>query len=174
VYRVCNQTNPRDTPTWRQQYQIQYADESARVGSIDPHRQTMVDLEYFVRELRDEGHEVLVFMDANQNKSRCYRPLIHDQKFKSDTGLNIDGTIDGSLKPFVQNTGMYYILNTKHGDENVPRSRCPGSSVINYVYVSEGFLEHVKCIGMLNFDAGFDSDHRKFFLDINFESVFGT
>jgi hypothetical protein len=35
--------------------------------SIDPHRQTMVDLEYFVRELRDEGHEVVVFLDANQN-----------------------------------------------------------------------------------------------------------
>jgi hypothetical protein len=26
----------------------------------------------------------------------------------------------------------------------------------------------------LSFDAVFDSDHRKFFLDIDFESVFGT
>jgi hypothetical protein len=70
AYIVCNQTNPGDTTAWRKQYQIQYYDESARVGSIDPHRQTMVDLEYFGREIRDKGHEVVVFMDANQNESR--------------------------------------------------------------------------------------------------------
>jgi hypothetical protein len=174
VYIICNQTNPGDTTTWRQQYQIQYADESARVGSIDPHRQTMVDLEYFVRELCDEGHEVVVFMDAKQNEARCYRTQTHDRKFKPDSGFNIDGTIDGSLKTFVQNTGLHNILNTKHGDENVPPSRCPEASVIDYVYVLEGLLEHVIGIGMLNFDAVFDSDHRTFFLDIDFESVVCT
>jgi hypothetical protein len=78
------------------------------------------------------------------------------------------------LKTFAENTGLQNILNTKHGDENVPPTRCPGSSVIDYVYVSEGLLEHVIGIGMLNFDAVFDSDHRTFFLDIDFESVFGT
>jgi hypothetical protein len=144
------------------------------VGSIDPHRQTMVDLEYFVRELHDEGHEVVVFMDANQNESRCYRPQTNDRKLKSDTGFNIEGTTDESLKIFVQNTGLHNILNTKHGDENVPPSRCPGSSVIDYVYVSEGLLEHILGIGMLNFDVVFDSDHRTFFINIDFESVFGT
>jgi hypothetical protein len=70
AYKVCNQTNPGDTMAWRQQYQTQYVDESARVGAIDLHRQTMVDLEYFVKELRDEGHAVVVFMDGNQNESR--------------------------------------------------------------------------------------------------------
>jgi hypothetical protein len=45
VDRVCNQTNPGDTTAWRQQYHIQYSDESARVGSIDLHIQTMVYLE---------------------------------------------------------------------------------------------------------------------------------
>jgi hypothetical protein len=69
---------------------------------------------------------------------------------------------------------LHNIPNTKHGDENVPPTRCPGSSVIDYVYVSEGLLEHVIGIGMLSFDAVFDSDHRTFFIDIDFESVFGT
>jgi hypothetical protein len=134
----------------------------------------MVDLEYFVKELHEEGHEVVVFMDANQNEARWYRPQTHDQKFKSDTGFNIDGTIDGSLKTFVQNTGLHNIINTKHGNENVPPLRSPGSSVIDYVYVSEGILEHAVGIGMLNLDAVFDSDHMTFFLDIDFESFFGT
>jgi hypothetical protein len=104
------------------------------------HRQTMVDLEYFLKDLRDKGHEVVFFMDSNPNESRCYRPQTHDRKFKSDTGFNIDGTIDGSLKAFVQNTGLHNIINTKHGHENVPPSMSPGSSVIDYVYVSEGLL----------------------------------
>jgi hypothetical protein len=90
---------------------------------------------------------------VNQNESRCYRLQTQDRKFKSDTGINIDGTIDGSLKTFVQNTGLHNILNTKHGDENVPPSMSPGSSAIDYVYVSEGILEHVVGIGMCNFDA---------------------
>jgi hypothetical protein len=68
---------------------------------------------------------------------------------------------------------LHNILNTKHGDENVLPERCPGSSVIDYAYISEGLLEHVISIGMLNFDVVFDSDHRTFFLDIDFESVFG-
>jgi hypothetical protein len=144
------------------------------MGSIDPHRQTVVDLEYFIRELRDKGHAVVFFLDAHQNESRCYRPQTHDWKFKPNTGFNIDGTIDGSLKTFVESTGLHNILNTKHGDENVPPTRCPGLSVIDYVYVSEGLLEHVIGIGMLNFDAVFDSDRRTFSLYIDFEFVFGT
>jgi hypothetical protein len=91
-----------------------------------------------VKELSDEGHEVVVLMDANQNESRCYRPKTHDQKLKSDTGFKIVGTIDGSLKTFVQNIGLHNNLDTKHGDENMPPSRSPGSSVIDYVYISEG------------------------------------
>jgi hypothetical protein len=45
-YRVCNQINLGDTTAWRQQYQTQYVDETARAGEIDPHIQTMVDIEY--------------------------------------------------------------------------------------------------------------------------------
>jgi hypothetical protein len=70
-------------------------------------------------------------MDANQNDSRCYRPQTHDRKFKSDTGFNIDGAIDGSLKTFVQNTGLHNILNTKHGNENVPPSIVQARQLLN-------------------------------------------
>jgi hypothetical protein len=70
-------------------------------------------------------------MDANQNDSRWYRPQTHNLKFKSDNGFNIDGTIDGSLKRIVQNTGLHY--NTKHVDENVPPTGSLGSSLIDYV-----------------------------------------
>jgi hypothetical protein len=78
------------------------------------------------------------------------------------------------LKTFVENTGLQNSINTRDGDENVPPTRSPGSSVINYVYVSEGLLEHIVGIGMIYFDAVFDSDHQSFFLDIDFEYFFGA
>jgi hypothetical protein len=69
---------------------------------------------------------------------------------------------------------IHIILNTKHGDEKVPPTRSPGSSVIDYVYITEDLLEHVLGIGMISVDAIFNSDYRNFFLDNDIESFFGT
>jgi hypothetical protein len=113
-------------------------------------------------------------MDAHKNESQCYRPHNHNLKFKSEKWFNIDGTLDGSLKTFVQNSGLHNILNTKHGDENAQPIRIPGSSVIDCVYVSEGLLSHVVGIRMLHYDAEFDSDRRTFFLDIDIDPFFGS
>jgi hypothetical protein len=70
-----------------------------------PHKQTLVDLEYFVNDLRQKEHDMAIFIDENQNDRRCYRPQGHDKHFESDGGFNIDGRIDGSLKIFFENTG---------------------------------------------------------------------
>jgi hypothetical protein len=63
-------------------------------------------------------------------------------------------------------------LNNKHGSENVPPTREPVSKVIDYVFISEGFLPHITVIGMLSQDAVFASDHRTFFMDLDVESYF--
>jgi hypothetical protein len=70
VYRVCNQTDPDETTAWKQQYNIQHEDESARKGNIDPHKQTLVDLEYFVNNLRNKENDVAIFIDVNHNDKR--------------------------------------------------------------------------------------------------------
>jgi hypothetical protein len=74
VYRVCDQIDPGDTTAWKQQYNIQYEDESACTGNIDTHKQTLVYREYFVSDLRHKEHDVAIFIDANQSDRRCYRP----------------------------------------------------------------------------------------------------
>jgi hypothetical protein len=173
VYRVCDQTDPGDTTAWKQQYNIQYEDESASIGNIDPHKQTLVDLEYFVNDLRNKEHNVDIFIDANHNDKRCYRPQGHDKQFESDGGFNIDGQSDGSLKTFMENTGLVNALNNKHGSGNVPPTREPGLKVIDYVMASEGLLPHITLIGMLSQDAVFASDHRSFFIDLDAVSYFG-
>jgi predicted Rdx family selenoprotein len=86
VYRVCDQNDPGDTTAWKQQHNIQYEDKTARVGKRDPHKQTFVNLEYFVHELRNKEHDVAIFINANQNDRRCVRPQGHAQHFQSKMG----------------------------------------------------------------------------------------
>jgi PP-loop superfamily ATP-utilizing enzyme len=63
VFRVGQNRNAGDATAFQQQYRTQYADETARV-EINPHKQMMIDLEYFTEELKTDGFEVVVFIDA--------------------------------------------------------------------------------------------------------------
>jgi hypothetical protein len=173
VYRVCDQTVSGETFAWKQKYNIQYEDESARIGNIDPHKLTLVDMEYFVNDLRQKEHNVAIFIDANQNDRRYYRPQGHDKYFELYGGFNIDGRLVGSLKTFMENTGLVNALNNEHGSENVPPTREPGSKVIDYVLVSEGLIPHITSIGMLSQDVVFSSDHRSFFMGLDAVLHFG-
>jgi hypothetical protein len=55
----------------------------------------MIDLEYFTEDLKADGFEVVVLIDAN--KPICHRVHAHnlDHKYKSKSGFHIDGSIDG-------------------------------------------------------------------------------
>jgi hypothetical protein len=68
AYRVCKQTNPGDLTTSRQQNGIMYEDEELRPYLVDPHKQTLIDMQYHVKNLKTDGHEELIFMDANKAK----------------------------------------------------------------------------------------------------------
>jgi hypothetical protein len=51
VYRVGHNRNTGNTTAFQQQYRMQYADETARI-EINPHKQTMIDLKYFMEEIK--------------------------------------------------------------------------------------------------------------------------
>jgi hypothetical protein len=74
VYRVGHNHNVGDART-------QYSDETARV-EINPHKQTMIDLEYFTEELKTDGFKVVVFIDANKTLDHRFRSHNHDHKYK--------------------------------------------------------------------------------------------
>jgi hypothetical protein len=63
-YRVGLNRNTVDATAFQQEYRTQYADDTAGV-EINPHKQTLIDLEYFTEELKTDGFEVVVFIDAN-------------------------------------------------------------------------------------------------------------
>jgi hypothetical protein len=53
-YRVCIQTNPGATTSSNQQHGIMYADEELRPFMMNPHHQTMLDIQYFVQDLQEK------------------------------------------------------------------------------------------------------------------------
>jgi hypothetical protein len=59
---------------YMQQYTVQYEDEELKIFLLDPHRQTMIDLEYFIQELRDKGHHVMTSIEANEDGFHQFRP----------------------------------------------------------------------------------------------------
>jgi hypothetical protein len=67
AYIVCKQTNPGDITASKQQFGIMYEDEELRPYIVDPHNQTIIDLQYHVEKLKADGHEVLIFMDSNES-----------------------------------------------------------------------------------------------------------
>jgi hypothetical protein len=85
VYRVGHNQDAGDTTAFQQQYRTKYADDTARV-QIDPHKQTMIDLEYFTEELKTDGFEVVVFIDANEPIDHRVRAQNHDHKYMHYTG----------------------------------------------------------------------------------------
>jgi hypothetical protein len=58
-----------------------YEDEELWQYLVDPHKQTLIDLQYHVEKLKGYGHEVLICMDANQVEEQVYQAQTHNEKF---------------------------------------------------------------------------------------------
>jgi hypothetical protein len=112
--RVCKQTNPGDLTSSKQQLGITYNYEELRPYLVDPHKQTLIDVPYFVEKLKAIGHEVLILMDANQAEEQTYQPQSHNITLVTKKGFHFDGTIGGSLQSFMQNGGLINILQQMH------------------------------------------------------------
>jgi hypothetical protein len=72
AYIVCSQREPGDTTASKKQQCIQYADEELIPYVLDPHNQTLIDLQYFFQELQQGCNKVILFLDANQDEHHSY------------------------------------------------------------------------------------------------------
>jgi hypothetical protein len=80
-----------------------------------------------VEKLKTDGHELLIFMDANQAEEQLYQAPAHNEKFVTKKGFHVDGSIDGSLQSFIQNCGLINVLRRMHKG-GVPTTHARGSA----------------------------------------------
>jgi hypothetical protein len=156
VYRVGHNRNAGDATAFQQQYRTQNADQTARV-EINPHTQTMIDLEYFTEELKTDCFKVFVFIDANRPLDHIVCLQNHDHKYKLDKGFHIDGSIDGSIATYSHNCGMSNILSERHAESGaeIPNTHLRGSKQIDFVLTTSGIALFIQYIGLLDFDVIF-------------------
>jgi predicted SpoU family rRNA methylase len=92
-----------------------YKDEELRPYLLDPHKQTLIDVPYFVEKLKATGHEVLVLMDANQAEEQTYQPQSHNVTLVTKKGFHVDSAIGVSLQSFMK-CMKALCLTHMHGD----------------------------------------------------------
>jgi hypothetical protein len=175
VYRVGHNRNAGDATVFQQQYRTQYADETARV-EINPHKQTMINLEYFTEELKTDGFEVVVFIDAYEPIDHRVRTQNHGHKYKSESGVHIDGSIDGSIETYIQDCGLSNMPAECHAESGaeIPNTHLRESKQIEFFLATPGIALFIQSIGLLDFDVIFRTDHRTFFIDIEMVGFFGS
>jgi hypothetical protein len=169
-YRVCNQTNPGATTASNQQHGIICADEELRPFMMNPHHQTMIDIQYFVKDLQEKGHEIIVMIDAYQPEGQYYQSQLHNEKIRTAQGFRVDGSIDGSIQTFMSKCGLDNAITLMH-DGIVPNTHMRVSSHIDFPLTSAGLREYIEKVGLLD-NSVLHSDHRVMFLDLN-ASLFG-
>jgi hypothetical protein len=122
---------------------------------VDPHKQTLIDFQYFVDDLTLKGREVLVIIDANQSEEQIYQPQAHtmkleeqiyqpqdhNMKFVTQKGFHVDGYTDGSLSSFMSNGGMINIIRQMH-ECIVPNTHARRSIQIDFVLGTAVLSEH--------------------------------
>jgi hypothetical protein len=168
-YIVCKQTNAGDLTSSKQQLGTIYEDEELRPFLLDPHTQTLIDFQYFLEELKENGHEVLSLMDANQTEEQTFQPQIHNTKLVKKKGFHVDGSIDGSLKIFMRNCGLINVLRQMH-EGIVPNNHAHHRSVQIYTppLITASLAEYVLDVGLLDRSI-LQIDHSGFFVDLGIE-----
>jgi hypothetical protein len=137
---------------------------------VDPRKQTLIDLQYHVEKLKTDGNEVIIFIDANQAEEQVYQAPTHNEKFVTQKGFHVDGSIDGSLKSFIQNCGLINVLR-RMNEGVVPITHARGSSQIDFPLITSGLSEHVVDVGLLDRSI-LQSDHSGMFIDLRIEGTF--
>jgi hypothetical protein len=80
TYIVCSQRDPGDKTGSKQQQCAQYADDELIPYVLDPHKKTLIYLQYFVQELQQGRDEVILFLDVNQDEYQSCRSQYHDAR----------------------------------------------------------------------------------------------
>jgi hypothetical protein len=118
---------------------------------IDPRKRLFEDLQTKIEELKGEGEEIIVLMDANDTLQ-----MPNSQLTSWAVKLNLSD-----------------VHTTLHGTVDEPATYSRGSSRIDYILSTEGILNYITEAGILPLHELVLSDHRALFIDVNMRAFLG-
>jgi hypothetical protein len=146
VYRVCqsNISTEGSKTAYRQQWHI--ADER-NISPNDPRSLLLLDLGSTIAVLQQQGHEIIILMDANESTSTPHSKLAAWMRLHS------------LCDPLIQ----------RHGSDNQPPTYKRGTKRIDYIFTSRNIGEFVSAAGILPYNHLVPSDHKALFIDVDLQ-----
>jgi hypothetical protein len=132
----------------------------------------LIDLQYFVQELQQEGDDFILFLDANQDEHQIFQSQEHNECFKTKSGFHVDISIDGSLRTFMFNCGLTNLLTDVHS-EHILNTHLRGFKQMDFSLVTDEMRPCIKAIGLLD-ESILKSDHRAIFLELGIILIFSA
>jgi hypothetical protein len=154
-----------------QQHKIQYADEELRPFIVYQHRQTIIDLEHFVQELKDKGHHILIIIYANEDEQHQLHDQGHEYQLVTKNGFHMDGNHNESVGTMMANCGLINAIKELN-EGGLPNTHNRGTRQIDFVLCKEGLLDYIARVGFLD-SSVLGSDHKGFFADLNTAGLTG-
>jgi hypothetical protein len=165
-YCVCPRPPPSNiVSAYYQQSCVMESEDESLGLPIDPHHQTIRDLQIFIQSYQQQGFFISLLMDGNQDDLHAFQQQDIPTKVCSLLRFNYDKHIDGSTTTLIESCNLVNIHKLMHGD--VPATHKSGSFQIDFAFLSYGAIEFIHRCGVLDFNALFSSDHRSLFLDID-------
>jgi len=137
-----------------------------------PKRQLFLDLQAWISSLQDQGHDIILSLDANEvydpdsPAPRC--PLVFVQGKPT-----ICPNHNGKLATLISTCSLIDPLARQHPSRPFPASHSRGSSRIDFILISQTLYESVIRSGCLCFHSLFlRGDHRPYFLDMDPKLLF--
>ena len=150
AYRGCQkQVTDGSFTSYIQQYTVQQSE-----GNPTPYPRTQVieDLTKFIQECKNQGDEIILCMDANEDLEDGE----HIQK-GTITKLTQDNTL----------ICAHEYLGDKSGTSEISNKR------IDFMLVTPGVLPAIIRVGKRPYSEGITSDHRALYLDFGADTLFG-
>jgi hypothetical protein len=146
VYRVCTDTITTAGSQTAYSQQWHMAD-SRDISPNDPRALLLVDLGLSIAACQQQGHEIIVLMDANEGISTPHSKLA--------AWVRLHSLCD----PLVQ----------RHGDNIQPPTYKRGTTRIDYILTSRHIAEFVSAAGILPYNHLVPSDHKAVFVDVDIQ-----
>lgn len=172
-YRVCENTpaSAGVKTAFMQQYRGISAKLCAGNKSADPNprRQFILDLQAWLEFLIQEGHQLILTMDCNEDLQSApgnFTTLMYDPDMVTTNSHH-----DGSLSTLITTCGLIDILQMHHSAP-APATYNRGNKRLDYILISQSLTQAVLRSGILPFYSLFLSDHRPCYIDIDADQLF--
>ena len=151
AYRVCQKDVTESSFTsYMQQYEIQ---QKEGIATPFPHKQVMLDLGTFITKCKEEGDEIILCLDANE-----------------ETETHNENAKEGTITHLMHKSTLvcaHEFLGYKSGTfESSGRQ-------LDYVLVTPGILPAILRGGYRPYSEGLTSDHKSLFIDFEAGILFG-